>query len=85
MVRRFAGCDERGGRLKNTEVRTRLVRRKIKPIEVGKFRPISKELLGRTPAKPHYSPRDVTGSQMPVSISCIECVFMEIEFQNALQ
>jgi len=51
----------------------------------GKFLPISEELLDGTPVKPHYSRREITGSQMPVAISCIECVFMEIEFQNVLQ
>jgi hypothetical protein len=71
--------------IKECVFRARLARRKIKPIEVRKFQSISKELLDRTPVKPHYSPLDVTGSSMPVSISCIERVFMEIEFQNALQ
>jgi hypothetical protein len=62
------------------ELGARFTRRKIKLIEAGKFRLMSKELLDGIPVKPHYSTLDVTGSQMPVSISCIEWVFMEIEF-----
>jgi hypothetical protein len=67
------------------ELRARFARRKIKPIEVGKLQSISKELLVGTPVKPHYSPLDVTGSQMPVSSLCSERAFIEIEFQDALQ
>ncbi len=49
------------------------------------MRLISKELLDMTLVRPHYSSLDATGSKMPVSVSCCEGVFMEIEFQDALQ
>jgi hypothetical protein len=68
-----------------TLTKAHLTRKKIKLLLIGEVRSISEELLGRTPVKPRYSSRDVIDSLMPVFISSIECLFMEIEPQSALQ